>query len=139
MVNGKQCTITWYVDDTKISHVKSAVVASIINEIEKRFDKMTVTQGREHTFLGMKIRYTDEGTAPISMKEYLLEAIEESGLEISNTASTPARRDMFEVDPNAPALPANRSDVFRSVVMKLLYVAIRARVALLLAISFLST
>ena len=75
MVNGKQCTITWYVDDTKISHVESAVVASIINEIEKRFDKMTVTQGREHTFLGMKIRYTDEGTAQISMKEYLLEAM----------------------------------------------------------------
>ena len=139
MINGKQCTIAWYVDDTKISHVESAVVTSIIKEIEKRFDKMTVTRGKEHTFLGMQIRYTDEGTAQISMKEYLLEAIAESGLEINNTASTPARRDMFEVDPNAPPLPADRSDAFRSVVMKLLYVATRARVDLLLAISFLST
>ena len=139
-INGKQCTIAWYVDDTKISHVKSDVVTHIIGEIEKRFDKMTVTCGREHTFLGTKNRYTDEGTAQVSMKDYhLTEAIVESGLNVQNVASTPARRDMFEVDPTSPMLPKQRLDAFRSVVMKLLYVAIRARLDFLLAISFLST
>ncbi len=68
-----------------------------------------------------------------------MEAIDESGLEIAHTAATPARRTLFEVDPRAAPLKADRFDTFRSVVMKLLYVALRARMDLLLAISFLST
>lgn len=139
-INGKQCTIAWYVDDTKISHVDAAVVTDIIKQLEGKFNKMTVTRGKEHTFLGTRIRYTDEGTAKVSMKEYLTEAIDESGFNIRNIAATPARRDMFEVDPESPPLPKEHFDKFRSVVMKLLlYVAIRARMDLLLAISFLST
>jgi hypothetical protein len=63
-IDGNQCTIVWYVEDTKISHVLDpAVVTSIIETLEQRFDKMTVTRGREHTCLGMKIGYTDQGTA----------------------------------------------------------------------------
>ena len=54
------------------------------------------------------------------------------------TATTPARRTLFEVNRATPTLPKDRSDSFRSVVMKLLYVAIRARMELLLAVSFLS-
>jgi hypothetical protein len=54
------------------------------------------------------------------------------------TATTPARRTLFEVNRAAPTLPKDRSDSFRSVVMKLLYVAIRARMELHLAVSFLS-
>jgi hypothetical protein len=138
-INGKQCTIAWYVDDTKISHVDPEVVTSVISAIEQRFDKMKVTRGREHTFLGMNIKYTDRGTAIISMKDYLMEAIDESGLEIVHTAATPARRTLFEVNPRATPLKPDRFDTFRSVVMKLLYVALRARMDLLLAISFLST
>jgi hypothetical protein len=33
-IEGKQCTIGWYVDDTKISHVSPAVVTSIIEKLE---------------------------------------------------------------------------------------------------------
>ena len=29
-INGKQCTIVWYVDDNKISHVDANVVTEII-------------------------------------------------------------------------------------------------------------
>jgi hypothetical protein len=43
LINGKQCTVAWYVDDNKISHVDSNVVTGIIEKIESRFGKMTVT------------------------------------------------------------------------------------------------
>lgn len=49
-INGKQCTIAWYVDDTKILHIDPSVVSRIIAGIEERFDKMTVTHGKEHVF-----------------------------------------------------------------------------------------
>ena len=38
-INGKQCTVCWYVDDTKISHEDSGVVDSIILELEEEFGK----------------------------------------------------------------------------------------------------
>ena len=50
MINGKQCTIVWYVDDNKISHVDSKVVDQIILAIEEKFGKMTVKLGKNHVF-----------------------------------------------------------------------------------------
>jgi hypothetical protein len=140
MIEGKQCTIAWYVDDTKISHVDPNVVMRIIQELEKHFDKMTVARGREHVFLGMHIQYTEENTAVITMKTYLEEAITESGLDISRHASTPTTRTLFEVNKVLELLGKDEeSEAFHSVVEKLLYVSLRARVNLLVAVAFLCT
>jgi hypothetical protein len=112
----------------------------VINKLEAAFGKMTVTRGSSHVFLGMNIEYNkSERTAKITMKDYLKEAIIESGLTISRTASTPASKELFEVDDTSPALPKRYGDVFHSVVAKLLYVSIRARMDLLLSTSFLTT
>jgi len=138
-INGKQCTIAWYVDDNKISHVDPDVVTSIIEKIEERFDKMTVTRGTEHIFLGMHIHYTGKGTAVITMKEYLKEALSESGMAITREVATPAQKCLFEVDEESPFLSQNEAEIFHSVVAKLIYVSIRARADLLLAVSFLCT
>ena len=35
MVNGEQCTICWYVDDSKIPHVNPKTVEWVIENIEK--------------------------------------------------------------------------------------------------------
>ena len=139
IINGKQCTIAWYVDDMKISHVDPNVVTDVIGQIEDRFGKMTVTRGKEHTFLGMKILYKENGTAEITMRDYLEEAIADSGLEISRSASTPARRDLFDTDATARALTKRDAEVFHSVAAKLLYVSIRARMDILLPVIFLCT
>lgn len=45
MIEGSQCTITWYIDDTKISHINPDVVTKIIDTLKKHFGKMTVTRG----------------------------------------------------------------------------------------------
>ena len=88
MIKGKQCMVAWYVDDAKISHEDPEVVTMIINKLEEQFGKMMVTWGSEHVFLGMNIRYTDEGTAVIGMKRYLQEAIDECGLDLRRAASS---------------------------------------------------
>jgi hypothetical protein len=138
-INGKQCTIVWYVDDTKISHADPDVVTNIIERIEERFGKMTVKRGPEHIFLGMKIIYNKNGTAEVTMRDYLEEAIMESELNVTRIAATPARRDLFDIDEDAKRLGKKQAEVFHSVVAKLLYVSIRARSDILLAISFLCT
>jgi Reverse transcriptase (RNA-dependent DNA polymerase) len=139
-IGGKQCTIGWYVDDTKISHEDPEVVTMIISKLESKFGKMTVMRGDAHVFLGMQIKYNrTDNTATIGMKDYLTEAIEESGLHINKTASTPATRDLFDIDEKSPALSKVDGEIFHSIVAKLLYVSIRARMDILLATSFLAT
>jgi len=139
MIDGKQCTIAWYVDDTKISHISHKVVTEIILKIEEKFGKMTVTRGKEHVFLGMNIRYTKEGTAVVQMRDYLVEALEESEMEITRATSTPAKKNLFDVDEKSPVLGKREAEIFHSVVAKLLYVSIRARMDMLLAVAFLCT
>ena len=56
-VNGKPCTITWYVNDLKISHVHGKVVENTINIIELRYGTMTVTRGKTHTYLSIYIDF----------------------------------------------------------------------------------
>jgi hypothetical protein len=61
------------------------------------------------------------------MRQYLEEAIADSGLSIKRTATTPARKNLFDVDKTAPRLTGERAERFHSVAAKLLYVSLRAR------------
>jgi hypothetical protein len=137
MIQGKQCTIAWYVDDNKISHVEPGVVTMVISKIDSVFDKMTVTRGRDHNLLGMQVHFSDDNKAIINMKTYIIEAIQESLLGIDREATTPAKKNLFDVSATSDRLVGTRADVFHSVVAKLLYVATRARVDILLVVSFL--
>ena len=139
IIDGEQCTVTWYVDDNKISHVNPTVVTSIIERIEERFGKMTVTRGDEHVFLGMNFVFDGNGKVRIAMKDYLSEAIEECGMKIERTVATPAKKDLFDVDDTAKPLRKPEAEVFHSVVAKLLYVSLRARMDILLPVIFLCT
>jgi hypothetical protein len=139
MIDGKQCTIAWYVDDNKISHVDDKVVTRTIEMIEWRFGKMTVTRGKEHIFLGMNITFHDDGTVSVKMKEYIKEAIDDFGEDIVRSAATPAKKNLFDVDENAEPLSRKKSENFHSVVAKLLYVSKRSRLDIQLAVAFLCT
>jgi Reverse transcriptase (RNA-dependent DNA polymerase) len=91
IIDGTQCTIAWYVDDNKISHVNPKVVDNIIQKIEEHFGKMTVMRGNEHVFLGMRVCFNGDATATISMQPYVEEAIKDSKMEITKQAATPAK------------------------------------------------
>ena len=92
-INGKQCTIGWYVDDNKISHVEPTVVRDVIRKIEDRFGKMTVCEGKSHVFLGMEIEFPGDGSVIIDMRTYLQEAVRDSGLKIRRHNKTPTGND----------------------------------------------
>ena len=78
-VHESQCTVCWYVDDNKILCKDPKVVDWVIKELKKRFDKMTVTRGKEHNFVGMDIIFRDNRKFEITMKEHLRESIVQSG------------------------------------------------------------
>jgi len=75
MVNGKQCTILFHVDDLKISYESSTVVTEVIDILKKRYDKfkksMSVTRGKVHEYLGMVLDFTVPGKVRIDMTKFV--------------------------------------------------------------------
>ena len=104
MINGAQCTIAWYVDDLIITHKDNDVVEGIVNQLEAKFGKMNVSRGQSHTYLGMDITFMDNGKAQIHMPGYIEDAIKAYEDDITGEATTPAQKNLFEVDEHSPPL-----------------------------------
>lgn len=140
-IKGSQCTIAWYVDDTKISHKNPEVVIQIISMLESSFDKMSIKRGREHTFVGINFKLRDDGKLEIRMEEYVEECIEVFNEDLNKSAKTPAKHDLFEQDPPelASQLDNEMSERFHHIVSKLLYVSKRAQPDIDLATAYLCT
>ena len=66
IIDNNQCTIAWYV-----THANQDVVTQIVQDIEKKFGKMSVMRGHKHKFLGMDINFKHDGTVTVQMKDYL--------------------------------------------------------------------
>ena len=139
IINGKQCTVGFWVDNNKTSYKDPAVVSDVIKKIESFFGKMVATRGREHDFLGAKLRFRDDRTVAISMVEQCKEGIAAFTEPIQKKANTPARKDLFTIDDTLPRLGKERSDVFHSLVIKLAFIAKRSRPDLETALDFLQT
>ena len=98
-VDGNQCTVCWYVDDNKISHEDPKGLYPVIEMIESKFSTMTKRRDKKHTFVGMDMRFIEEGKVKIPMKEYMGECIVSFGENLGeNTTKTPAKGDLFKVD-----------------------------------------
>jgi hypothetical protein len=135
-INGKQCTICWYVDDNKISHMDQDVIDEVINELKPHFGKLTVTRGNSHTFLGMDIKIRNDGKFEILQKDHLEEAFEMFGEDLTRNVTSPASSDLFQVDQDSKSLDDVKSKVFHSVSAKLLFVMQRSRPDIETAIAF---
>ena len=139
-IKGSQYTIVWYVDDNKISHKDPTVVTDLVQRIEAKFGYMAKTQGDEHEFLGMKLRFDRrDKSVKVFMQSYIDEAIQQSQLDVRRAAATPATKALFDIDTDAAKLGPSESERFRSIVCKLLYVALRGRPDILLSVAFLAS
>ena len=65
-------TVTWHVDDLKVSHVESIEVTKFILSMAKIYGpNITVSRGPVHDYLGMDLDYSERGNIKISMIKYL--------------------------------------------------------------------
>ena len=130
IINGNQCTICCYVDDLLITHVDENVLTELKEQLEKEYGEMSnVICGDELTFLGIDIKIVrSDKTARLTMTSHLQDAVNDfekiSDLD-SKTVMTPAKSNLFEVNPSAVKVNDRKMTAFRSIVMKLLYVAKR--------------
>jgi len=139
MVNGKQLTIVWYVDDCKVSHENSNVVTKIIDDLKVEFGDLQITRGKKHTFLGINFEIMDNSTIELKMIDQLDDTINCFGEVTKSNAAPPSKPYLFSAREDAEVLSPEKADVFHSVVAKLSYIMKRTRPDLESTIAFLST
>jgi len=142
VVDGKQCTVLWHVDDLKISHVDKKVVNSVIDYLASRYGKeapLTINRGKIHRYLGMVLDFSIDGKVQISMEDYMTDLLASLPEEMAGESATPAGNHLFNINPEAVRLSLPESELFHHYVAKLLFLCKRARPDIQTAVAFLST
>jgi hypothetical protein len=129
MMNGKQCTILWHVDDLKIFHVYPNAVTEVIQLLEEEFGKeapLTKMRGKVHNYLGMTLDFSSPGQAKILMINYIKNILEEMPSDMDGEAPTPASNHLFQVNEKDPVMLDNdTATMFHHNVAKLLFLCRR--------------
>lgn len=142
IVNGRQQTVGWHVDDFIITHEDENVNIGLVDWLQEKYGKLaplTVQQGNLHEYLGMTVDFSRNGSVVISMVDYIERFLSESPEDFSGEASTPAAKHLFEVDDSAAKLDTERAVLFHHLVARLVFLCKRARPDVQLAVGFLTT
>ena len=127
LVNGKWFTLVWYVDNNRVSHMEAKVVEDLIKYLNIHFRDLLVTRGKKNTFWGMNINITEDKKFDIEIKEKFLKSINKFGRNVDLKVTTLAYSHIFIVNKQAQQLYVEKSEIFRLVVEKLLYIMRRSR------------
>jgi hypothetical protein len=143
IMNGKQHTLTWHVDNIKVSHVDSKVNERFLVWLEKTYGEdgigtVKVTRGPMHDYLGMMLDYSTTGVVTVDMVNYVTQMCLDFPYDIEEF-NCPWTDKLFKVDVKSKPLEEERSKIFHTFVMKEMFASKRARQDVQLAISFLCT
>jgi hypothetical protein len=143
IIDGKQCTIVWHVNDLKVSHVSANVITEVIELVRKEFANhkpLTVQRGLLHDYLGMTIDLSVEGKVMITMIDFIEKILEEIPEDMVGDKQSPAREHLFKVNEDDPVkLEESKRMIVHRNTAKLLFLSQRARPDVQTATSFLCT
>ena len=126
-----------YVDDLLVTCEAQAAIDEVVQQLEAAFEGDVKACGdKDLSYLGMHLKI-EGGRITVSMTAYLQGILD--ALDVKGSVTTPATVNLFVINQATRALTAGEAKKFHTVVAKLLYLAKRARVDILLAIAFLCT
>lgn len=124
IVNNKQCTLQFHMDNLMISHVNMNVVKEVVEDLNEYFGTIKLlfgTYGKIHEYLGIQIDLSKDQQVKISMQQYLEDILSEMPCDMDGISPWPANKDIFVVDENPEQLDKNKSDFFHQTTASLLY------------------
>ena len=139
MVNVQHCTILWPVNDNNILHVILKVVDGVLSQLTTKYKKvssLSASQGRVNDYLGMRIDYSKEGKARITMHKRIKGILEAAAENMNNIANTTAANHLSTVQEDGSTLTRVQTDLFRNLVAKILFASCRSRPNLKMALDF---
>jgi hypothetical protein len=129
MINGKQMTMIWHVDNLNASHVDAFELTKFASYLSSIYGGLAVHQGKKHDYLGMDLDYSEKGKVKISMINYINNVSKEFPEHLGATATSPAADHLFKVhdESEAQLLPEEHAQDPHHVVAQLLNLSARAR------------
>ena len=132
MVNGKQMTVVFHVDDAKVSHKDKKVVDEFHQWADfmygdPKIGAVTATRGPIHDYLGMTLDFSIKNQVKIQMEKYVESMINEFPEELKNTDTvmSPSTSDLFQHN-NSNPLSKSKAEIFHTMVAKALFLSKRA-------------
>ena len=140
LINGKQMTIMWHVDDLKILHVNRFGLTKMLFFLYSLYPGLTVKRGHVHTYIGMEMDFTEKGEVSIAMHKYLDNILMEFPEHLGAIATLPAVDHLFQVRPDdkAKKLPEPQEIAFHHTTSQLLFLSSRCRRDCQTAVAFLT-
>ena len=143
IVNGKQHTVTWHVDDLKSSHVDPKVNDEFHEWLEKKYGdpklaKVKAVRGKKHDYLAMNLDFSTPGKLKVDMVNYVKSMVDDFPEEIT-PSKCPWNDNLFKVDEKGKRLDKEKHEIFHTFVAKGLFLSKRARPDIQPAIAYLST
>jgi hypothetical protein len=116
MVNGKQLTVQFHVDDLKISHMEETVIKEMVEDLNGVFGQggtlLEASYGKVHEYLGMMIDDSEENIVKFTMYDYLEDILAESPDDMKGMAVTPAHSKLLQVNQECAKLGPKTIDWF---------------------------
>jgi hypothetical protein len=144
VVNNKQHTVTWHVDDLKSSHVDPKVNDKFLSWLKTKYasdniGEIKATRGHKHEYLAMTLDFTIPGVLQVDMTQYVNKMIEEFPEKLTGNTKCPWSENLFRVDETSPKLSQEKAKILHTFVMKGMFLCKRARQDVLPGIVFLAT
>ena len=149
IVHGKQLTITWHVDDLKVSHKKYQVISQMVKWLKAKYEQlfddgssaMTITCRKIHDYLGMQLDFSMPGEVEVTMIPYVKEIVTlfEQNDNLKKTVKTPASEHLFKTCEDAKVLLEKQVAIFHTFVVKNLFASKCTWPDISVAVAFLCT
>ena len=140
MVDGKQLTMAWHVDDLKVFHEKEEVLDEFVGMMQNEFGKdapLSISCGPVQDYLGMTLDFSKKGRVMVKMHDYVKNMLRNAPASMDGKAATPAAAHLFKVNTENPKLLGkDKKDLFVHLVMQGLYLSQRGWPDIRMAISF---
>ena len=141
-VNGKQLTVSWHVDDLKVSHKDTTAVDEFLDWVKRMYGKIgkvKMTRGKIHEYLGMKLDYSQDGKFIVDMVDYIKKMCDDYFKDtVPKKVSSPWTDNLFQVL-KRHTVPKEAQEKFHTTVAQGLFACKRARPDISPAIAFLTT
>ena len=129
MVNGKQLTVAWHMDNLKVSHEEERVLDEFIVMMEEEFGQeapLSVSRGPVQEYLGMTLDFSERGWVVVKMSNYMKSMLNDTPASMDGKAATPAAAHSFKINMEDPKLLSKeKKELFVHLVMQGLYLSQR--------------
>ena len=145
IVQEKQQTVSWHVDDLKSSHIDPKINDQFKLWAEDKYGDSTIGQvktacSKYHDYLSMNLDYSTLGKVKVNMVDHTKNVIEDFSEDLSGIrANCPWNKHLFKVNKESKKLSKDKAEEFHTFVAKGLFLTKQAIPDVMPAITFLTT